>query len=173
MAGDEDQRERRFCRLYEANFRPVQAYAVNRLARRDDVADVVAEVFMIAWRRLADVPPPPHDRFWLYGTARRVLSKRYRSASRWHNLLGRNVLELDNLAAVCETIALTVGLGEQAIDLQEGLEDLADLGSGYVDSVGRALAAVARHRSGAAVPEPTRLYASHQDRGVPGGTSRP
>lgn len=89
MAGDEDQRERRFCRLYEANFRPVQAYAVNRLARPDDVADVVAEVFMIAWRRLADVPPPPHDRFWLYGTARRVIAKRYRSASRWHNLLGR------------------------------------------------------------------------------------
>jgi DNA-directed RNA polymerase specialized sigma24 family protein len=43
VAGDEDQRERRFCRLYEANFRPVQAYAVNRLARPDDVADVVAE----------------------------------------------------------------------------------------------------------------------------------
>lgn len=93
MAGDEDQRERRFRRLYEANFRPVQAYAVNRLARSDDVADVVAEVFMIAWRRLADVPPPPHDRFWLYGTARRVISKRYRSASRWHNLLGRLAAE--------------------------------------------------------------------------------
>jgi DNA-directed RNA polymerase specialized sigma24 family protein len=89
VAGDEDQRERRFCRLYEANFRPVQAYAVNRLARSDDVADVVAEVFMVAWRRLADVPPPPHDRFWLYGTARRVIAKRYRSGSRWHNLLGR------------------------------------------------------------------------------------
>ena len=93
MAGDEDQRERRFCRLYEANFRPVQAYAVNRLARPDDVADVVAEVFMVAWRRLADVPPPPHDRFWLYGTARRVIAKRYRSASRWHNLLGRLAAE--------------------------------------------------------------------------------
>jgi len=57
-----DQRELRFCRLYEANFRLVQAYAVNRLARPDDVADVVAEVFMITWRRLADVPPPPNDR---------------------------------------------------------------------------------------------------------------
>ena len=94
-AGDEDheQRELRFCRLYEANFSPVQAYAVNRLARPDDVADVVAEVFMIAWRRLADIPPPPHDRFWLYGTARRVISKRCRSARRWHNLLGRLAAE--------------------------------------------------------------------------------
>jgi RNA polymerase sigma-70 factor (ECF subfamily) len=93
VAADDEQRELRFCRLYEANFRPVQAYAVNRLARSDDVADVVAEVFMIAWRRLADVPPPPGDRFWLYGTARRVISRRYRSASRWHNLLGRLAAE--------------------------------------------------------------------------------
>jgi len=94
-AGDEDhdQRELRFRRLYEANFRPVQAYAVNRLGRSDDVADIVAEVFMIAWRRLADVPPPPSDRFWLYGTARRVISRRYRSARRAHNLLGRLAAE--------------------------------------------------------------------------------
>jgi RNA polymerase sigma-70 factor, ECF subfamily len=90
---DHDQRELRFCRLYKANFRPVQAYAVNGLARPDDAADIVAEVFMIAWRRLADVPPSPHDRFWLYGMARRVISKRYRSASRWHNLLGRLAAE--------------------------------------------------------------------------------
>ncbi|HEX9358240.1 MAG TPA: sigma-70 family RNA polymerase sigma factor [Streptosporangiaceae bacterium] len=94
-AGDEDhdQRELRFRRLYEANFRPVQAYAVNRLGRSDDVADILAEVFMIAWRRLADVPPPPRDRFWLYGTARRVIARRYRSASRWHNLLDRLAAE--------------------------------------------------------------------------------
>ena len=96
MAADDegrDQAELRFRRLYEANFRPVQAYAVNRLARPEDVADVVAEVFMIAWRRLADVPPPPSDRFWLYGTARRVVSRRHRSASRWQNLLSRLAAE--------------------------------------------------------------------------------
>jgi RNA polymerase sigma factor (sigma-70 family) len=90
---DRDQAELRFRRLYEANFRPVQAYAVNRLARPEDVADVVAEVFMITWRRLADVPPPPGDRFWLYGTARRVISRRYRSAGRWRNLIGRLAAE--------------------------------------------------------------------------------
>jgi RNA polymerase sigma factor (sigma-70 family) len=93
VTADNEQRELRFCSLYEVNFRPVQAYAVNRLARPDDVADVVAEVFMIAWRRLADVPPPPSDRFWLYGTARRVIARRYRSASRRHNLLGRLAAE--------------------------------------------------------------------------------
>ena len=95
MAGTEDatERELRFHRLYQANFRPVQAYAVNRLQAADDVADVVAEVFTIAWRRLADIPPAPAERPWLYGTARRVIARRHRSASRLRNLLGRLAAE--------------------------------------------------------------------------------
>jgi hypothetical protein len=92
--------------------------------------------------------------------------------STWRKLLGQNVLELDNLDAVCETIALTVGLGEEAIDLQEGLEDLADIGSTSVDSVGKALAPVARRQAAVAVSDASRLYTSPQDRGVPGGTTR-
>jgi len=56
---DRDQRELRFHRLYQEYFRPVQAYTVNRLGPVDEVADVVAEVFMTAWRRLPDIPPPP------------------------------------------------------------------------------------------------------------------
>ncbi|WP_435136847.1 hypothetical protein [Actinacidiphila sp. bgisy144] len=57
----------------------------------------------------------------------------------WRRLLGQNVIELDDLDAVCETIALTVGLGEEAIDLAEGLADLADVGSAAGPSVARAL----------------------------------
>ncbi|MFI7697089.1 hypothetical protein ACIBQ6_49050 [Nonomuraea sp. NPDC049655] len=62
----------------------------------------------------------------------------------WRRLLGQNVLELDDLDAVCETIALTVGLGEDAIGLDEGLEDLAELGSTAGASVSRALARLDR-----------------------------
>ncbi|WP_082772226.1 hypothetical protein [Actinoplanes sp. TFC3] len=58
----------------------------------------------------------------------------------WRRLLGQQVIELDDLDAVCETIALTVGLGEEAIDLTEGLADLADVGSAAGDAVGKALA---------------------------------
>ncbi|MBO0832911.1 MAG: RNA polymerase sigma factor [Actinobacteria bacterium] len=89
----DDQRELRFRRLYQASYRPVQAYVVNRLGMTDDVPDVVAEVFTTAWRRLADIPAPPADRFWLYGTARRIIARRYRSASRLRNLLGRLAAE--------------------------------------------------------------------------------
>src|SRR4051794_32047111 len=64
--------------------------------------------------------------------------------TRWRGLLGQNVLELDDLDAVCETIALTVGLGEDAIDLDQGLADLVEIGSGSRSSVGKALAPLQR-----------------------------
>ncbi|NUT09407.1 MAG: hypothetical protein HOQ38_02945 [Nonomuraea sp.] len=62
----------------------------------------------------------------------------------WRHLLGQNVLELDDLGAVCETIALTVGLGEDAIGLEEGLDDLDELGSTAGASVSKALARLDR-----------------------------
>lgn len=62
----------------------------------------------------------------------------------WRRLLGQNVIELDDLDAVCETIALTVGLGEQAITLDQGLGDLAEVGSGAGFVVGKALSRVVR-----------------------------
>jgi len=63
---------------------------------------------------------------------------------RWRALLGQNVLELDDLDAVCETIALTVGLGEDAIDLDAGLADLVEAGSAHHGTVGKALAPLQR-----------------------------
>jgi hypothetical protein len=60
----------------------------------------------------------------------------------WRRLLGQHVIELDDLDAVCETIALTVGLGEEAIDLAEGLTDLDDIGSTTSGVVGKALATI-------------------------------
>ena len=60
----------------------------------------------------------------------------------WRDLLGQNVIELDDLDAVCETIALTVGLGEAAIDLDSGLRDLAAAGSAAGATVSRALSRI-------------------------------
>lgn len=64
--------------------------------------------------------------------------------ARWRQLLGQNVIELDDLDAVCETIALTVGLGEESIDLDAGLADLASFGSSAGTTVGKALAPLQR-----------------------------
>ena len=91
--GGKNQRESRFHELYRANYRPVLAYVVNRLGSADEVPDVVADVFTTAWRRLPDIPAPPVDRLWLYGTARRVIARRHRSAGRLRRLLGRLAAE--------------------------------------------------------------------------------
>ena len=86
---DRNQREHRFRGLYQANYRPIQAYAARRVWVHDDAADVVAEVFTITWRRLAEIPAPPGDRLWLYGVARRVIAGRDRSTRRLRNLLAK------------------------------------------------------------------------------------
>ncbi|MWA01104.1 hypothetical protein F8568_012085 [Actinomadura sp. LD22] len=80
----------------------------------------------------------------------------YHSGSRelkefWQGLLGQHVLYLDDLDAVCETIALTVGLAEDAIDLDEGLDHLAEAGSNAGASVSRALARLDASRAPVAV----------------------
>ncbi|NUP48028.1 MAG: hypothetical protein HOW97_12045 [Catenulispora sp.] len=64
----------------------------------------------------------------------------------WRALLGQNVIQLDDLDAVCETIALTIGLAEERIDLDAGLEDLRDVGSGAGRSVERALGGLQERR---------------------------
>lgn len=56
-------------------------YAIRR-TRGDRAAaeDAVSETFLIAWRRLDDVPPEPLP--WLLGTARKVLANQRRAAAR-------------------------------------------------------------------------------------------
>jgi RNA polymerase sigma-70 factor (ECF subfamily) len=84
-----EHRERRFSYLYREHYRSVWAYAVRRIESRADAADVVADVFATAWRRLPDVPDSPADLLWLYGVARRVVAGKRRSAARMRNLIAR------------------------------------------------------------------------------------
>ncbi len=59
----------------------------------------------------------------------------------WKKLLGQNVVELDDPEAVCETIALAIGMNEESIDLNEGMAHLEEMGvaASTVGSVSRAL----------------------------------
>ncbi|RJO68394.1 hypothetical protein D5S18_33855 [Nocardia panacis] len=62
-------------------------------------------------------------------------------AEHWRDLLGLRFLKLDDPAAVCELIALSIGVEEVGVDLAGGLADLRDLGSeAEAAAVGRALA---------------------------------
>ncbi|MEV4259420.1 RNA polymerase sigma factor, partial [Spirillospora sp. NPDC049652] len=72
----------RFEDLYAENRAKVLGYALRRTGDPQDAADVVAETFLVAWRRLDDVPPGDEARLWLYGVARRVLAGQRRGERR-------------------------------------------------------------------------------------------
>lgn len=72
-------REERFEVMFRENYPAVRAYALRRTSA-DAAQDVVAETFLVAWRRFDDVPADALP--WLYGVARRVLANRRRTADR-------------------------------------------------------------------------------------------
>ena len=69
----------RFTRMYDAHHRRVYAYAVTR-AGREHADDVVGDTFLVAWRRVREIPATPLP--WLLGVARNVARERYRDEAR-------------------------------------------------------------------------------------------
>lgn len=74
--------EKRFEEIYRAYSGLIFAYAVRRTSNPSDAADIVADTFAVAWRRLEDVPDGEEARPWLYGVARRIASRYYRTRRR-------------------------------------------------------------------------------------------
>ncbi len=72
--------------LYAEHAGAVRAYAMRR-GPVADADDIVAEVFLIVWRRLQDVPADA--RGWLLAVARRVQSNARRGSSRREALRAR------------------------------------------------------------------------------------
>ena len=89
MAGDgrsRDERQARFERLYRQHGPDVHAYVVRRVGwERAD--DIVADVFVVAWRRLEAVPDEAMP--WLLGVARKTIANRLRSTRRQFALATR------------------------------------------------------------------------------------
>ncbi|MEV7328194.1 RNA polymerase sigma factor [Micromonospora sp. NPDC093244] len=78
--------EDRFRRVYLEDFEPLLAYALRRVTHPEDAADVVAETFLVAWRRRHDMPADAEARLWLYGVARLVLANHHRGGVRRQRL---------------------------------------------------------------------------------------
>ncbi|MFT3875960.1 MAG: RNA polymerase sigma factor [Propioniciclava sp.] len=81
--------EERFNALFAAHRLALMSYAVRRVADPQDAADVVADTFLVAWRRIDEVPPGEGVRPWLFGVARRVLANVHRGESRRTGLARR------------------------------------------------------------------------------------
>jgi RNA polymerase sigma-70 factor (ECF subfamily) len=75
---DRDDDREKFNRLWDEAFRRVLAYALRRTDPQG-ARDVTAETFLVAWRRIRDVPEEDEGVLWLLATARRVLANRRRA----------------------------------------------------------------------------------------------
>ncbi len=114
--------ERQFRLLYERNHAPIAAYVRRRVRRADGSdADIVAEVFVVAWRRLLEVPEQTKELPWLYGVARNLVANQFRSVQRSSALTNRLVLE--------ERVAGEVATGSSDLEIrvQRAVAQLTDL----------------------------------------------
>lgn len=89
-----DDRRTRFDELYDAYSGLILAYAARRMNDPEGAVDVVSETFMVAWRRLGEIPSGEEARPWLYGVARRVLANHRRGVVRRERLDARLAAEL-------------------------------------------------------------------------------
>ena len=76
------EREHIFRSLYEGAYSDVLRF-VQRRAHPDHAEDVVAEAFLVVWRRLDDLPRGEGDRrAWVFGIARHILLNSQRGEQR-------------------------------------------------------------------------------------------
>jgi RNA polymerase sigma-70 factor (ECF subfamily) len=106
----------RFEDLYRTHVRALLAYALRRVGRAEEAADVVADTMLVAWRRLPEVPPGDEARLWLFGVARRMLANERRGRDRRDRLGERlrgelsGLVAADHAAAVAGDLALHAAL---------------------------------------------------------------
>jgi RNA polymerase sigma-70 factor (ECF subfamily) len=109
----------RFESLYRTHAGAVRTFALRR-AGSAEADDVVAEVFLSAWRRLDQVPTEPLP--WLLGIARGALSNRRRTDDRHAALISRLMSEQladSNRVAGEFDLAMVSALGSLSASDQE------------------------------------------------------
>lgn len=151
----EPTRADRFEGLFREHYPLVRAYALRRAAP-DAAPDVVAETFLVAWRRLEDVPDDALP--WLYATARRVLANQRRSADRSAALeariaaAGPRAAPIDAAERVADADLMRIALGRLSERSREALalvawEGLSTERAARVAGCSKAAFAVRLHRA--------------------------
>ncbi len=68
--------------LYRQTRRDVLAFLLRRVRNAEDAADLLADVYVVAWRRRAERPEGDHGRRWLFVVARNLVSAHARGEIR-------------------------------------------------------------------------------------------
>lgn len=85
--------------LYRQTSADVLAYLVRRTGEAEDAADMLAETYLIAWRKLSAIPPGDEARLWLFGVARNVVLRGVRRRRVADALVDRLAIELRTAVA--------------------------------------------------------------------------
>lgn len=108
--------------IYDATYHDVFAYCLRR-STLEDAKDASADVYLIAWRRIDDIPPGNETLPWLYGTARKVLANQRRSRRRLGNLTTKLRDETRVEQASPETTIVRRERDQEVLDAIEKLRD--------------------------------------------------
>ena len=82
-----DHREATLEGLHDANAADLLSYFGRRVSVAADAADLLSETFVVAWRRIDQLPSDPEQaRMWLFGVARRLLANAARGTLRHADL---------------------------------------------------------------------------------------
>lgn len=112
--------EARFTALYEATYADLLRFAQRR-AHPTHAEDVVAEAFLVAWRRFDELPSRLGDaRAWLFGIARGVILNTHRGAERQQALAVR-------LADAPTSVQADADLVARQVDIARAWQQLSDL----------------------------------------------
>ncbi|MEV4481390.1 sigma-70 family RNA polymerase sigma factor [Micromonospora coxensis] len=115
------EREARFTQLYGATYADLLRF-VQRRVHPTHAEDVAADAFLVAWRRLDDLPDDTGDaRAWLFGIARGVILNTVRGASRQRALRIR-LAEAPTAAAHLDTDMIA-----HQVDLAHAWRRLSDV----------------------------------------------
>lgn len=117
-----DDRHARFTEIYDAYSGLILAYAARRTDDRADAADVLADTFAVAWRRIDDVPDGEEARPWLYGVARKVLSNHHRSDRRRRRLSAKMAAQAGSVVAS----AMSAQGGPQSETIRAAFSELSE-----------------------------------------------
>jgi len=91
-------RDERMRLLYLEHAGSLRRYAYRCGVPGHDIDDIVADAFLVAWRKLESVPSPPAERLWFLGVTRNLVAKQQGRSWRRARLverLGNNVQSPD------------------------------------------------------------------------------
>ncbi len=139
-----------FTALYAARYPDIVRYGLRRLADADASAELAQEVFVIAWRRRAEVPE--HSAPWLYAVARRLLANEWRARRAAPVVSAFVDAAVAGADASVETADVRAALGtlseaDQEILRLVGWEELTVAEAAQVLGCTRTTAAVRLHRA--------------------------